>query len=133
MTTFSINQTISNHPQHGNGVVTAVNGSRVTVNFNGTQKVMMASLLKENYKAKKVKTRKVVQENPIASLASSLMNVSEGNKTLGGLSVWAQIMEVADEKGHFASDVIEKALAGKTITQKQAYAVAYFANENNIK
>ena len=133
MTNFEINQAINNHPQHGNGVVTAVNGNRVTVNFNGSEKIMMASLLKENYKAKKVKTRKEVKNNPVASLASSLMNVSEGNKTLSTLPVWSEIMQVADEQGHFASDIVERALAGQAITQKQAYAVAYFANENNIK
>ena len=110
------------HAELGTGTVIDTRKKWVNVLFdNGKEQMVFKNSLSK------------ASKNHAASIASSLMNVSEGNKTLAGLPVWSEIMQVADEQGHFASDIVEKALSGKTITQKQAYAVAYFANENNIK
>lgn len=70
--------------------------------------------------------------NPVQEIKSSLLNVSEGNVAAASLPIWSQIMQVADEKGHFASDIVEKALDGKRISDKQAWVVGKFATENGV-
>lgn len=42
------------------------------------------------------------------------------------------IMQLADEKGSFVSQIVEDAINGKRVTEKQAWAVAYFAKENGL-
>lgn len=79
------------------------------------------------------KNRKEAKPNPVQEIKSSLLEISEGNKSLTSLPIWSQIMEVADSKGHFATDIIEKAMSGKSISDKQAWVVGKFAAENNIK
>jgi len=49
-----------------------------------------------------------------------------------GNSTFNKIEMLADEKGHFVGSIIENARNKKFISEKQAYAVAYFANENGL-
>ena len=41
-------------------------------------------------------------------------------------------MEAADEQGHFVADIVEGALNGKFVSEKQAWCVAYFAKNNAL-
>jgi hypothetical protein len=45
---------------------------------------------------------------------------------------WSALMRLADEKNHFVGSIIEKALNGKTISEKQAWCVAFFAKNNGL-
>lgn len=45
---------------------------------------------------------------------------------------WSEMMEVADSKGHFVSDIIEKAMAHRFVSEKQAWCVAFFALKNGF-
>ena len=78
------------------------------------------------------KARKQTTSNPVQELKVSLLNVSEGAQGSASLPIWSQIMEAADNAGHFASDIVEKALEGKRISEKQAFVVAMFAKNNNL-
>lgn len=46
--------------------------------------------------------------------------------------VYGYMMEVADKSGNFISDIIEKAINGKYISDKQAWCVAFFAEKNGF-
>jgi hypothetical protein len=46
--------------------------------------------------------------------------------------VYCYMMEVADQTGNFVSDIIEKAVRGQAISEKQAWCVAYFAEKNGF-
>ena len=63
---------------------------------------------------------------------SALKDISEGNQGLRILPIWAAISSKADQVGHFAADVISKAMNGVRISDKQAWAVAFFAEKHNI-
>jgi len=42
-------------------------------------------------------------------------------------------MQKADEVGHFASEIVERViLSHKSISEKQAWVVAYFAKNNGL-
>ncbi|WP_394749465.1 hypothetical protein [Spongiimicrobium salis] len=45
---------------------------------------------------------------------------------------FTKIMRVADEKSHFVGSIIENAINGKNISEKQAWCVAYFAKNNSL-
>lgn len=45
---------------------------------------------------------------------------------------WSALMRVADENGNFVGSIIEKALNGQTISDKQAWCVAFFAKNNGF-
>lgn len=42
------------------------------------------------------------------------------------------IMKVADSQNNFVGSIIENAINGKLISEKQAWCVAYFAQKNNL-
>ena len=116
------NGTKVTHAELGSGTVVGKNKKWVNVSFDsGVEQMVFKNDLTK------------VSSNPASELASTLMNASEGSASAASLPVWSQIIEAADNAGHFASDIVEKALEGKRISEKQAYAVAFFANENNIK
>ena len=46
--------------------------------------------------------------------------------------VFSYMMEVADQTGNFVSDIIEKAINGQEISDKQAWCVAFFAEKNGF-
>ena len=43
---------------------------------------------------------------------------------------FSALMQVADEKGHFVADILNRALRGGSVSEKQAWCVAYFAQSN---
>lgn len=45
---------------------------------------------------------------------------------------FTKIMEVADAQGNFVANIVENAINGKFISEKQAWCVAYFAQKNNL-
>ena len=45
---------------------------------------------------------------------------------------FTQIMKVADSQNNFVGSIIENAINGKLISEKQAWCVAYFAQKNNL-
>ena len=79
------------------------------------------------------KAKRKTAANPVQEIKASLLSLSEGNTTLASLPIWSEIMQVADEQGHFAADIVGKALAGKSISDKQAWVVGKFATDNNLK
>lgn len=61
----------------------------------------------------------------------------EGDRQQRGSSfnisyAWSSLMQLADEKNHFASQIIENALNGKFVSEKQAWVVAFFAKNNGL-
>lgn len=48
------------------------------------------------------------------------------------LYAWSPLMRLADEKKSFVGSIIEDALNGRTISEKQAWCVAYFAKNNGL-
>ena len=46
--------------------------------------------------------------------------------------VYSYMMELADQSGNFVSDIIEKAINGQYISDKQAWCVAFFAEKNGF-
>jgi len=67
-------------------------------------------------------------------LKNSLEDLSKGYQLhMSYLPIWSSIMKLADEKGHFASDIVERAvMSHNPISEKQAFVVAYFAKNNGL-
>jgi len=67
-------------------------------------------------------------------IKTSIEDLSNGYQlTMGILPIWSEIMQLADEKGHFASEIVERAtMDHKSISEKQAWVVAYFAKNNGL-
>ena len=45
---------------------------------------------------------------------------------------WSCLMRLADSLNHFAGSIIEDALNGRNISDKQAWVVAFFAKKNGL-
>lgn len=56
----------------------------------------------------------------------------ERHSTWEMLYAWSPLMRLADEKKSFVGSIIEDALNGRTISEKQAWCVAYFAKNNGL-
>jgi hypothetical protein len=55
------------------------------------------------------------------------------HQTFKNIPIWSEIMQKADEVGHFASEIVERViLSHKSISEKQAWVVAYFAKNNGL-
>lgn len=67
-------------------------------------------------------------------IKTSLEDLSKGyQESMRLLPIWCEIMFLADEKGHFASQIVEKAIMDrKPISEKQAWVVAFFAKNNGL-
>ena len=69
----------------------------------------------------------------VIEIKTSLVQISEGNTGLRILPIWSEIMQKADEVGHFASEIVERVLMDrKSCSEKQAWVVAYFAKNNGL-
>jgi len=70
----------------------------------------------------------------LIDIKTSLEDLSNGySLSMGMLPIWSSIMQLADEKGHFASEIVERAvMSHKSISEKQAWVVAYFAKNNGL-
>lgn len=129
-----------NTKAHGTGTIIQAGTTTTLVDFNGTQKTILNFLLKtgeakDTAAIKLARTKKKMQETKLSAkdIFGILINAKYKveNKEMA-LPIFAQIMEVADKKKHFASSVIETAMAKGTVTEKQAWATAYFAKNNGI-
>lgn len=67
-------------------------------------------------------------------IKTSLEDLSKGYQdAMRNLPIWSEIMQTADEKGHFASQIVERAIMErKSISEKQAWVVAFFAKNNGL-
>lgn len=63
-----------------------------------------------------------------------ILDLSQGYQQIfKQLDIWSDIMRKADEVGHFASEIVENViLNNKSISEKQAWVVAYFAKNNGL-
>lgn len=70
-------------------------------------------------------------------LVLSIKNAIVGSRTDRGSMFnfsgeFTQIMKVADSQNNFVGSIVESAINGKIISEKQAWCVAYFAQKNNL-
>ncbi len=70
----------------------------------------------------------------LLEIKTTLEDLSNGHQlTMANLPIWSSIMQLADEKGHFASEIVEKViLDNKSVSEKQCWVVAYFAKNNGL-
>ena len=70
----------------------------------------------------------------LVEIKNSISDISNGHQlAMSILPIWSSIMQLADEKGHFASEIVERATMNhKSISDKQAWVVAYFAKNNGL-
>ena len=108
-------------------------GSKSIVDFNGTQKTMLNILLKSVEPKSKVKNymKEIDDTINFKSIVNNLVGTSKMRNSIT-LDIYNTIEKLADSKNHFAGSIIEDARNGKTISNKQALIVAYFAKENNL-
>jgi len=68
------------------------------------------------------------------AIKTSIQDLSNGHQlAMSNLPIWSQIMQLADEKKHFASEIVERAILDhKPISEKQAWVVAFFAKNNGL-
>jgi hypothetical protein len=121
------------HGKHGNGTIISIDGKYAKVDFNGTVKTLLTEFCKNAPAKKAKKEKKEWKPDIVNAIKTSLLNICEGNKSLATLPVWSQIMKLADEQGHFASDIVMQAMSGKKISEKQALVVGFFAKNNNVQ
>lgn len=128
-----------NHKKFGNGTITAVADGNITIDFGGTTKTLIAAYanLKEGHvapKVKKVKT-KITFDN-VQDLKTGLLLVNRryadniaifnhtvnkiANAAIGGNNQWVL-------------NILDAATEHRSISEKDAYAVAAWANDNGVK
>jgi hypothetical protein len=123
----------------GVGTILAIDGSFVIVDFDGTQKKRVAMLLqaKGSVKAPKVKAYMKEVKAEVVNF-NSIVNNLKGSKEsrnsylFFGETVYDLVERAADACGHFAGKIIQDARNGKTISDKQASVVAYFAKSKGF-
>jgi hypothetical protein len=132
--------TTVNSKRFGTGTILSINGNKALVDFNGVEKTMFTMFLNEgvgvdNAAKKLAKTiaKNKVQKATAKDLFSSIVGNRETRHSNWQMTVnCSAIMQLADEKGSFISEIVENAINGKNVTEKQAWAVAYFAQKNNL-
>lgn len=129
--------TIVNSKQHGTGTILEINGNKAKVDFNGQIKTMLTFLLKEGKAVgnSKKKLKKLKNENglTVGDIYSELVGTDETRNSNWKMIVpTGKIMQKADEVGSFVSEIVMNAIDGKAVTNKQAWAVAYFAKNNGL-
>ena len=132
---FTIGSQVEN-PTFGIGTILSIDGSSAMVNFNGQSKKMLLLTLKTP-KAPKVKHyMKEIVEIPdtFKSIVNNLKGTREDRHSMMffGDNIYGTIERMADAQNHFAGKIIEDARNGKTISEKQACVVAYFAKNNGL-
>jgi hypothetical protein len=67
-------------------------------------------------------------------IKTTIEDLSRGySDSMRSLPIWSEIMQKADEVGHFCSGIVENAVLNrKPISEKQAWVVAFFAEKNNL-
>lgn len=120
----------------GLGTILEINGSNAKVDFNGEVKNMMLMFLKapKDPKVKRYMKEDAVEVDTFKSIVNNLKGSKQDRNAsmFFGENIYYKIEKLADSKNHFAGKIIEDARNGKFISDKQAYAVAYFAKENGL-
>ena len=129
MKTFEIGQTVYKGKEEG--VVVGQEGSLYLVKIGDRVQKLLPLILKTKApKLKKAKTQPTSNKLSVADFKGFLMDMSAGYQdAMRDVPVFGQVMEAADKAGHFASDVIFKAINRQRISEKQAWAAAYFAKK----
>jgi len=124
---------------HGEGtVVSMVDATKVKVDFNGVEKVMLTAFLKTApAKAKKAKRVEPIVAPTFDSVVREIQGSREQRSSMFGFAgIFNDIERIAfDNKtgnSHLAGQIVEDARKGKYISLKQAQVVAFFARENNL-
>lgn len=127
--------TQTNHKLHGIGTVIEVNDRFAKVDFSGNIVSLLAQFVKP-YKSKITKSKEAKEVN---LNKMSIFNGIRGDKQMRGFNfaqipndVYNQIERKAMEQGNFVHEIVESARNGKFISDKQAWAVAFFAEKNNL-
>lgn len=120
--------------QFGIGTVISVNGSKSLVDFNGVQKEMLTAFLKP---VKTVKVKSYMKEENLLPSFNEVVNRIKGDAQMRGLlfatsELFNNIEKLADAQNHFTGSIIADGRNGKNISEKQACAVAFFAQKNNL-
>ena len=72
-------------------------------------------------------------ELTLNDVKTTIEDISNGySLTCEIFPIWSAIIQRADEVGHFASEIVERAMSHKPISEKQAWVIAYFAKNNNL-
>jgi len=122
--------------QFGQGTVISVDGNKSVVDFNGVEKTLLNMVLKTV--VPKVKVKSYMKEDVATSMNfTSYKNQIVGSSTDRGSmfnfdGTFTRMMKKADEQNSFVGSIIEQAINGKFISEKQAIAVASFAKSNNF-
>ena len=129
------NETI-NHERFGTGTVVSIKDGRAKVDFNGEVKTIIISYFKpvnEEKRLKKIATKNAEPKITVSTIKSWIQGDREmRGSTFSMLPIWSEIMQKSDEVGSFVSEIIESALNGGFVSEKQAWAVAYFAKNNGL-
>jgi prophage DNA circulation protein len=121
--------------RHGLGTIVSIDGSKASVDFNGTIKEMLVAFLKP-VKAAKVKSYMKDEVNALPSFNEVVNRIAGDAQMRGSLFItselFSNIEKLADAQNHFAGKIIEDARNGKFVSEKQACVVAYFAKANGL-
>lgn len=132
--TLAINSEVQS-TQHGLGTIVSIDGSKASVDFNGTIKEMLVAFLKP-VKAAKVKSYMKDEVNALPSFNEVVNRIAGDAQMRGSLFItselFSNIEKLADAQNHFAGKIIEDARNGKFVSEKQACVVAYFAKANGL-
>lgn len=133
---------IVNHERHGEGTLTEITDKVYVVDFNGSTKKLMKAFTKfesveksEKRIAKKVSKIRKKNESKLTvkDIYSSIIGTRKTRHSNWEMVVkTGLIMAKADELGSFISSIVETALNGGVVSEKQAWAVAYFAEKNEL-
>lgn len=92
-----------------------------------------SEVLKRAWAFVKASAKEVIQKVDFVEIK----NLIEGNaysRPTGFQAIFdfSALMQVADKANHFTAKIIEKALRGGYVSEKQAWCVAYFAKNNGF-
>jgi len=129
-----------NHGKFGRGILINVTDKSYVVDFNGEEKILLkrfTELESVEYFEKRISKKKIKkvekQETTINSIYSSIVgNRITRHNNWQMTTNFSTIMQKADEVGSFVSKIVEDAIDGKNVSDKQAWAVAYFAKKHNL-
>ena len=131
-----------NHANYGEGILLEITDKIYVVDFNGNIKRLMITFTKfesvvklQKRIEKRIAKNKENNELKLTAkyIYSSIVGTRDSRHSNWEIITKAGlILQKADELGSFVSSIIESALNGEKVTSKQAWAVAYFAENNNL-
>jgi|SRR5690606_24858121 len=111
------------------------NNEYAIVDYNGVKKKHLSKYMRAP-KAKKVKSYMKEESAPVTTKQSIFAGIVGSRESRGSMfnfsGDYTAIMKKADEQGNFVGSIIMDAIDGKLISDKQAWAVAFFAQKNGF-